>query len=109
MKTSGFDKKLNPNNRSNGNCELCPTGFTSPGGAEPTCTDIDECEDNNGGCNMTGTQLCRDSTDTIPNTPAVAYGQVLCECKSGYTGTTCSDDVDGRGTHLRRMVLYVLM
>jgi alpha-tubulin suppressor-like RCC1 family protein len=56
----------------------CNAGFKGDG---TTCTRIDECAANNGGCNAYA--IC---TNTTP-------GQVSCQCMAGFTGngTTCTD------------------
>ncbi|MBK9259502.1 MAG: hypothetical protein IPM54_06650 [Polyangiaceae bacterium] len=60
----------------NSTCE-CDTGYTGDG---YNCTDIDECQTNNGGCDIHA---------TCTNTP----GSRTCACNMGYTGdgVTCTD------------------
>ncbi|MEO2169219.1 MAG: DNRLRE domain-containing protein, partial [bacterium] len=64
---------------SSNSCTACPAGTTNPDGDDPSggdtsCTDIDECATNNGGC---------DALTTCTNTT----GSFTCgACPSGYTG-----------------------
>ena len=61
-------------------CTQCSTGYLLNSGAN-TCTDINECATNGGGCSI--------GTATCTNTP----GSRTCTCISGYTGNgiTCTD------------------
>ncbi|MFM2152088.1 MAG: hypothetical protein RL199_523, partial [Pseudomonadota bacterium] len=61
-------------------CTFCASGYTSGGGYVTSCTDINECLMNNGGCSWYGT--CTNVTGTR-----------TCACNSGFAGNgvTCTD------------------
>ncbi len=67
--------------QSGASCQACQNGYTCGSGS---CTDVDECATNNGGCD-----LHADCTNTM--------GSHLCTCRPGYTGNgaVCTVAPDG--------------
>ena len=61
-------------------CDTCDAGY-EPNDVGNECEDINECESNNGGCDVNAT-----CTDTV--------GSFTCACNDGFTGhgTACSND-----------------
>jgi hypothetical protein len=61
-------------------CGACPSGYTGPG---TTCTDLNECATNNGGCAAAASGGRCDNS----------VGTYQCSCITGYTGSgfTCAD------------------
>ena len=80
-----FDKLLDPSS-SNANCEDCIAGFASPGGANPTCEDIDECSPDP--C-LNGATCSQTSDGTTP-----VVGGYFCACPVGFSGVNCEVNVD---------------
>ena len=62
-------------------CDECPGG-TALDEADCSCTDIDECETDNGGCDVNATCENADTSGDVPT----------CACKDGYfgDGSSCS-------------------
>ena len=68
----------------------CTTGWSGP-----NCdTDIDECAGGIptgiGACVVTNTNSCEDSSDD----GTIVKGAFRCNCKDGYDGQTCADDIN---------------
>ena len=78
--------------QTNDECPPCDPGYELD--ANDVCVDIDECLDNNGGCDINAT--CENQLDAVPP---------LCTCNDGYQGDgfTCEDVneclVDNGGCH----------
>jgi hypothetical protein len=64
-------------------CGACPNGFNDVNGDGTQCTDIDECRENNGGC------------DRVHGRCTNSPGAFECKCESGYhgDGVECSVNV----------------
>jgi hypothetical protein len=68
------------NTPGNYSCGSCPAGYAPGTGGD--CTDINECETNNGGCDTSPMAACNN----------VVGGPNTCTCPNGYAG-------DGKGTN----------